>query len=77
MARIIVDDNLMQWEVYSSGGRFGLPARPKVVFHCLSDLGVRGRYVVMQGDEADAEAAVRDFPQERLRELLREAKALP
>ncbi len=76
MSRVFLDDNLLSWEVYASGGKFGLPERPKIVFHCLSEPFRRGRYVVHDGDNADAEEAVHSLPEDRLRELLREAREL-
>lgn len=79
MSRTFVDENLHTWEVFPSGGRFGLPEQPKIVFLCLSDQSPasRGRYVVLtDGDEATAEDAIVDFPDSRLRELLGESRAL-
>ena len=43
MSRTFVDENLHTWEVFPSGGRFGLPERPKIVFLCLSDLSPASR----------------------------------
>lgn len=70
MSRLFTDDGLMTWEVYASGGDFGLPGRPKVIFQCLSQPDSRARYVIHEGDEADAEEAVHEASIERLRELL-------
>lgn len=72
--RTIVDADLKVWEVYPSGGPFGLPTRPKVVFHCLSDPDARPRYVPRndpKADEADAEDWVRHASDDELRDLLR------
>lgn len=76
MSRVFVDDSLMSWEAYSSGGRFGLPQDPKIIFHCLSDPQVRARFVIHDGTEADAEETVHDVPEERLKEMLRESQEL-
>jgi len=76
MSRVFVDENLMTWEAYSSGGRFGLPQQPKIVFNCLSDPQVRARFVVHDGTEVDAEEAVHDVPEERLKEMLRDSREL-
>ena len=76
MSRVFVDDNLLTWEAYASGGKFGLPERPRIVFHCLSDPAVRARFVVHPGDEANAEEVVHEVPEERLKELLRESQEL-
>jgi hypothetical protein len=79
MSRTFVDENLQTWEVFPSGGRFGLPERPKIVFLCLSDTSPasRGRYVILpEGDEATAQDAVADLSDARLRELLAGSRAL-
>jgi hypothetical protein len=79
MSRTFVDENLHTWEVFPSGGRFGLPERPKIVFLCLSDPSPasRGRYVVLpEGDEASAQDTLADLSDTRLRELLAESRAL-
>lgn len=76
MSRVFVDDNLLTWEAYASGGKYGLPERPKIVFHCLSDPHMRARFVVHQGDEADAEEMVHDLDEEQLKEMLQGAEEL-
>jgi len=76
MSRTFTDANLLTWEVYASGGKFGLPDRPKIVFNCLSDPGRRARYVVHRGDEADAEQSVHDAPDDKLRAMLADAREL-
>jgi hypothetical protein len=76
MSRIFTDENLLTWETYASGGKFGLPERPKVIFHCLSDPDRRARFVIHEGDDADAQEAVRELPDNRLRELLRVSEEL-
>lgn len=79
MSRTFLDENLLTWEVFSSGGKFGLPERPKIVFLCLSDPSPasRGRYVILQdGDAADAQEVVSTASDDRLRELLAESVAL-
>ena len=76
MSRTFVDNDLLQWEAYASGGKFGLPDRPKIVFNCLSMHDRRARYVLFTGDEADAEEAVGEMPEERLRALLGTAREL-
>ena len=71
MSRVFVDDSLLTWEAYASGGNFGLAENPRIIFHCLSDPQRRARYVVHEGgDEADAEEAVHGAPEERLKEML-------
>ena len=76
MSRVFTDENLLTWEVYASGGKYGLPDRPKVIFQCLSDPDRRARFVVLQGDEADAEEWVHEAPEDRLRETLGTSREL-
>lgn len=76
MSRVFVDENLLSWEVYASGGPYGLPDDPKIVFHCVSDPSHRARFVRFGGDNSNAVQAVHDFPDERLRQMLREAEEL-
>lgn len=76
MSREFVDEDLETWEVYASGGEYGLPREPKIVFFCRSRPSVRGRYVRHPGDNAAAAALVRQAPEERLREMLRASAEL-
>jgi hypothetical protein len=70
VSRIISDNDLLSWEVYASGGNFGLPDRPKIIFHCLSDPDRRSRYVRHEGDNATAERAIQTLPDDSLRQWL-------
>jgi hypothetical protein len=70
MSRIFSDRDLLSWEVFPSGGEFGLPEKPKVIFHCLSDPDRRARYVIHEGDNADAEGELQEIPDDTLRQLL-------
>ena len=77
MSRTFTDSDLRVWEVYASGGPFGLPERPKIVFNCLSAPDSRARYVVLgEADEADAEEVVATSEVDRLRALLEESREL-
>lgn len=76
MSRVFVDDDLLTWEAYASTGRFGLAERPRIVFHCLSDPGVRARFVIHSGDEANAEETVHQVPEDHLKQMLKESQAL-
>lgn len=76
MSQTFTDEDLRTWEVFASGGRFGLAIRPRVIFHCVSDRSLRPRFVQLAGDEADAEEAVHESGVEGLRKLLREAREL-
>jgi hypothetical protein len=73
VSRVISDNDLLSWEVFSSGGNFGLPDRPKIIFHCLSDPDRRSRYIRHEGDSATAERSVQTLPDDALQQLLRES----
>lgn len=76
MARTFIDSDLAMWEAYSSGGDHGLPDDSKIVFHCLSRPSLRARFVVHDGDSADAEEAVREMSPDRLMHLFDESIAM-
>ncbi|HEU0015142.1 MAG TPA: hypothetical protein VFQ45_15740 [Longimicrobium sp.] len=76
MSQTFTDDDLLTWEAFASGGKYGLSVRPKVIFHCLSDRSLRPRYVELPGDEADAEEVVHESQVNRLQELLGQSKEL-
>jgi hypothetical protein len=76
MSKTFSDDDLLVWEAYPSGGDFGFPDRPYIVFNCLSNRLLRPR-VVEQGDnEADAERAVAGATTQELRELFRQSREI-
>ena len=66
MSRTFLDENLLTWEVYPSGGPSGYSERPFIVFNCLSNRMLRPRYVSSVGDEADAERMVESASDEQL-----------
>ena len=76
MSQTFTDANLVTWEAFSSGGRFGLSIRPKVIFHCLTDPAVAPRFVEMDGDEADAEHAIHESSNDELLQMLARSKVL-
>jgi hypothetical protein len=76
MSQTFTDENLLTWEAFASGGRFGLSIRPKVIFHCVSDRAMRARFVELQGDEADAEDTIHDASVDQLRQMLAQSKEL-
>jgi hypothetical protein len=76
MSRVFTDQNLLNWEAYASGGKFGLPDNPKVIFNCLSHPDQRARYVVQQGGEASIDEQVDEMPLERLLEMLAKSREL-
>lgn len=77
MSRTFTDENLLTWEAYASGGKFGLAIRPSIMFQCISEPFRRARFVKQPGDEADAGETVAEAPEDRLRELLRQSEELP
>lgn len=76
MSRVFIDEDLLSWEAYASGGKYGLPDDPKIVFHCLSDRSLRPRYMRFGEDNAVAEGAVHTLPDDQLREMLSQAQDL-
>lgn len=76
MSRVFTDAGLLTWEAYASGGKYGLPDDPKIIFNCLSDPGRRARFVQLSGDEADAEEQVHALPEGELRQMLDGAREL-
>jgi hypothetical protein len=76
MSRVFTDGDLLTWEAYSSGGRWGLPEQPKIVFHCVSDPNRRARYVTHDGDSAGAEETVQGASPSELARLLEGATEL-
>jgi hypothetical protein len=73
MSRVITDDGLLEWEAFASGGDFGFPERPYIVFNCLSDPDRRARSIEWPGDNADAEKALQELPDRELKALLGQA----
>ncbi len=76
MSRQFTDNDLLIWESYPTGGVYGLPERPRIIFNCLSDPTNRPRYVNFAGDEADAEGVIERAPVGQLQEMLRESHEL-
>ena len=70
MSRVFTDNDFRTWETYLSGGRFGLPERPKIIFNCLSEHEIRPRYVVFEGGQAHGDQAVAEMEEDYLREML-------
>jgi hypothetical protein len=77
MSRTFLDDELRVWEVYPSGSRRGFAEKPAVIFLCISDRALRARFVDMDGDVADAERSTAILPDQKLKEMLNAAQALP
>jgi hypothetical protein len=76
MSRLFTDPDLLTWEAYPSAGDWGLPERPKIVFHCVSDPHRRARFVTHEGDNASAEGKVHSMDEARLLELLASSEEL-
>ncbi|MGH7459421.1 MAG: hypothetical protein ACREMA_00130 [Longimicrobiales bacterium] len=73
MARTVLDDNLMTWEVYPSGGHQGFSRNPHIVFNCLSDRAEPPRFFAVGGDEGTAETLVYEASELELRGMLAES----
>ena len=76
MARTVLDDELREWEVFATTGRWGFPDHARVVFRCLSDPEERTRAVALEGDKSDAEALVVGRDDAELKAMMAEAEAL-
>lgn len=72
--RRLVDADFREWEAYASTGRFGLPDRAYIIFHCLTDRGLTPRYVVADGGKAEVERTVVTASDRELLDLLRRAR---
>lgn len=70
MSRVFVDQGLETWEVFASGGLFGLPEHPKIVLHPMTQPGRRARYVHHEGDNASAQRAVRELSDQEFWRML-------
>lgn len=69
MSRTFLDENMLTWEAYPTGGPYGFTDSPFIVFNCLSNRMLRPRYVSTVGDEADAERTISIASNEQLRAM--------
>ena len=76
MTRTLLDEDLREWEVFASTGRFGFPAPARVVFRCVTDPGERARALAIDGDKSDAEALVVARSDEELKQMMTRARSL-
>jgi hypothetical protein len=76
MSRKFQDENFLIWEVYPSASRFGFSVDPSLIFNCLTDRQVRPRYVVHEGDEADAQRTIVLASQHELMDMLRRSREI-
>lgn len=74
MAKTFVDRDFLQWEAYPSGGAFGFPENPYVVFTCLTNRRLRARSIAVEGDEADAERMVSTASRGELLDMFERSK---
>jgi hypothetical protein len=70
MARMIQDQDLLLWEAYAASGAFGFPDQAKLVFHCLTDPGLRARVLQRDADLSEVAAEVSTLSDAELLELL-------
>ena len=71
MAREFMDDEMMRWEAYVSGGQPGGPKAARIYFLCLDASLARARYVPHESrNVATAERELRGLSDDDLRELL-------
>jgi hypothetical protein len=71
MSRMFLDDNMLTWEVYPSGGAFEAAEHPFVVFNCLSNRMLRPRYLPGGEGAGDASRVIATASGAQLRELLK------
>ena len=71
MARNFMDEGLLEWEAYVSGGQPESPQAARIFFLCLDARHEPARYVEREsGDVAEAEKALTEMSDDELRGLL-------
>lgn len=71
MRRAFLDEGLLEWEAYVSGGQPGSEAAARIYFVCLTDPYERPRWVRHEsGDVAEAHRELRSLSDKELVELL-------
>lgn len=76
MANRFVDKDLLVWEAYSTGGPFGFPEKPFIVFNCVTDRSLRARSIEVDGLESDAERKVQDSSRAELFALFEKSREI-
>lgn len=77
LRRTFLDEDLLEWEAYVSGGQPHTAEAARIYFVCLTDPFVRPRWVRHgSGDVAAAERELRDLTEAQLVELLGTATPL-
>lgn len=78
MARVFMDDDLLEWEAYVSGGRPESERGARVFFVCLTNPLERPRFVPHESrDPAAAERDLGRWSDAELLELFRGARPIP
>ena len=78
MARVFLDDELLEWEAYVSGGRPGGARGAHFFFVCLTKALERPRFVPHSTrDPAAAERELRELSEAGLLELFRGSQPIP
>lgn len=77
MRRTFLDEDLLEWEAYVTGGQPGTPLAARIFFVCLTDPFERPRWVRHEsGDVAAAERELHDLSDQELLSLLGDARTL-
>lgn len=77
MRRTFLDEDLLEWEAYVTGGQPDTPLAARIFFVCLTDPYARPRWVRHEsGDVATAERELDELGDEDLLVMLAEARPL-
>lgn len=77
MRRTFLDEDLLEWEAYVSGGQPNTPLAARIFFVCLTDPFERPRWVRHEsGDVAAAERELDGLSDQELLAMLAEARPL-
>lgn len=77
MRRTFLDEDLLEWEAYVTGGQPDTPLAARIFFVCLTDPFERPRWVRHEsGDVAVAERELDDLDDQDLLVMLEEARPL-
>ncbi len=78
LSRVFLDDGLIQWEAYVSGGQPNTPRAARIYFVCLEDPFERPRWTAHESrNAAEATRALDRLEDVELVELLGRSKPLP
>jgi hypothetical protein len=77
MRRTFLDENLLEWEAYVSGGQPGTLAAARIFFNCLTDRTRRPLFVPHESrDVAAAQRALAGLEINELQVMLEQAQPL-